>query len=211
MPRSPPAVPASAAVVSVAHMPDTAYGNVLNAASAPASHPHLGRRLRRPCRHAGRLQLAWRERLTSSRQICTLGGKLIPLLAVRRGGEARFVQLAFTTLVYPALILGYMGQAAYLSQHHALDSTYQIGYYISVQAINDLLDPTGQNLRVREDAQLLMVSMDDGDDSPYQVTTKKKHHYVGHENAIKIVYEYIRDDHRVIETYMEKFSNGKGP
>ncbi|XP_006657695.1 probable potassium transporter 9 [Oryza brachyantha] len=40
------------------------------------------------------------------------------------------IQLAFTTLVYPALILGYMGQAA--SQHQALDSTYQIGYYISV-------------------------------------------------------------------------------
>jgi KUP system potassium uptake protein len=42
------------------------------------------------------------------------------------------IQLAFTTLVYPALILGYMGQAAYLSKHHTLNSTYQIGYYISV-------------------------------------------------------------------------------
>ncbi|XP_006658130.1 probable potassium transporter 9 [Oryza brachyantha] len=68
----------------------------------------------------------------------SLGG----ILLCMTGSEAMFadlghfsytaIQLAFTTLVYPALILGYMGQAAYLSQHHALDSTYQIGYYISV-------------------------------------------------------------------------------
>lgn len=43
-----------------------------------------------------------------------------------------FLQLAFTSLVYPSLILGYMGQAAYLSQHHNLDSSYQIGFYIAV-------------------------------------------------------------------------------
>jgi hypothetical protein len=42
------------------------------------------------------------------------------------------MQLAFTSLVYPALILGYMGQAAYLSQHHNFDSSYQIGFYIAV-------------------------------------------------------------------------------
>lgn len=29
-------------------------------------------------------------------------------------------------------MLGYMGQAAYLSKHHNLDSSYQIGFYISV-------------------------------------------------------------------------------
>jgi KUP system potassium uptake protein len=34
--------------------------------------------------------------------------------------------------VYPALILGYMGQAAYLTQHHDFDSSYQIGFYVSV-------------------------------------------------------------------------------
>ncbi|GJN10680.1 hypothetical protein PR202_ga28795 [Eleusine coracana subsp. coracana] len=34
--------------------------------------------------------------------------------------------------LYPSLILGYMGQAAYLSQHHNLDSSYQIGFYIAV-------------------------------------------------------------------------------
>jgi hypothetical protein len=44
----------------------------------------------------------------------------------------RFMQLAFTSLVYPALILGYMGQAAYLSQHHNFDSNHKIGFYISV-------------------------------------------------------------------------------
>ena len=43
-----------------------------------------------------------------------------------------FFQLAFTSLVYPSLILGYMGQAAYLSQHHNLDASYQIGFYIAV-------------------------------------------------------------------------------
>jgi K+ transporter len=43
-----------------------------------------------------------------------------------------FLQLAFTSLVYPALILGYMGQAAYLTQHHDFDSSYQIGFYVSV-------------------------------------------------------------------------------
>ncbi|CAD6335397.1 unnamed protein product [Miscanthus lutarioriparius] len=41
-------------------------------------------------------------------------------------------QLAFTSLVYTSLILGYMGQAAYLSQHHNLDASYQIGFYIAV-------------------------------------------------------------------------------
>ena len=42
------------------------------------------------------------------------------------------LQIAFTSLVYPSLILAYMGQAAYLSQHHAIASEYNIGFYVSV-------------------------------------------------------------------------------
>ena len=42
------------------------------------------------------------------------------------------VQLAFTCLVYPALILAYMGQAAYLSKHHDFYSSSQVGFYIAV-------------------------------------------------------------------------------
>uniref|UniRef100_A0A0D3BNY1 Potassium transporter n=1 Tax=Brassica oleracea var. oleracea TaxID=109376 RepID=A0A0D3BNY1_BRAOL len=38
--------------------------------------------------------------------------------------------IAFSFLVYPALILAYMGQAAYLSQHH--NSAHAIGFYVSV-------------------------------------------------------------------------------
>nr|KYP50531.1 Potassium transporter 8 [Cajanus cajan] len=41
-------------------------------------------------------------------------------------------QIAFTFLVYPSLILAYMGQAAYLSRHHSLESDYRIGFYVSV-------------------------------------------------------------------------------
>ncbi|KAF5959730.1 hypothetical protein HYC85_000939 [Camellia sinensis] len=40
------------------------------------------------------------------------------------------IQIAFTFLVYPALILAYMGQAAYLSKHH--HSINQINFYVSV-------------------------------------------------------------------------------
>ncbi|KAF2319260.1 hypothetical protein GH714_014278 [Hevea brasiliensis] len=40
------------------------------------------------------------------------------------------IQIAFTFLVYPALILAYMGQAAYLSRHHG--NSNHIGFYISV-------------------------------------------------------------------------------
>jgi len=39
--------------------------------------------------------------------------------------------------VYPALILAYMGQAAYLSQHHMIASDYQIGFYVSVPGSYD--------------------------------------------------------------------------
>ncbi|XP_050209659.1 potassium transporter 2 [Mercurialis annua] len=66
----------------------------------------------------------------------SLGGTLLCIT----GSEAMFadlghfnyaaIQIAFTFLVYPALILAYMGQAAYLSQHH--DNSHHIGFYISV-------------------------------------------------------------------------------
>ncbi|XP_020577149.1 potassium transporter 25-like [Phalaenopsis equestris] len=43
-----------------------------------------------------------------------------------------FMQIAFTFVVYPSLILAYMGQAAYLSQHHIIETNYRIGFYVSV-------------------------------------------------------------------------------
>ncbi|THU56924.1 hypothetical protein C4D60_Mb11t22330 [Musa balbisiana] len=42
------------------------------------------------------------------------------------------IQVAFTFIVYPSLILAYMGQAAYLSKHHRIYTSYQIGFYASV-------------------------------------------------------------------------------
>lgn len=43
------------------------------------------------------------------------------------------LQIAFTSVVYPALILAYMGQAAYLSKHHPdIEHDYHFGFYISV-------------------------------------------------------------------------------
>ncbi|KAF5741057.1 potassium transporter 6 [Tripterygium wilfordii] len=68
----------------------------------------------------------------------SLGGILLCIT----GSEAMFadlghfsqlsIKIAFTSLVYPSLILAYMGQAAYLSRHHVIDSDYQIGFYVSV-------------------------------------------------------------------------------
>lgn len=68
----------------------------------------------------------------------SLGGILLCIT----GSEAMFadlghfsytaIQIAFTSLVYPALILAYMGQAAYLSKHHYIDTSFQIGFYVSV-------------------------------------------------------------------------------
>ncbi|KAG0499017.1 hypothetical protein HPP92_003708 [Vanilla planifolia] len=68
----------------------------------------------------------------------SLGGILLCIT----GSEAMFadlghfsylaIQIAFTALVYPALILAYMGQAAYLSRHHNIYTSYQIGFYASV-------------------------------------------------------------------------------
>lgn len=48
------------------------------------------------------------------------------------------IQIAFTFMVYPALILAYMGQAAFLSKHHHTDG---IGFYISVPGTFEFLFP----------------------------------------------------------------------
>ncbi|XVF84930.1 hypothetical protein PTKIN_Ptkin17bG0078600 [Pterospermum kingtungense] len=68
----------------------------------------------------------------------SLGGILLCIT----GSEAMFadlghfsqlsIKIAFTSLVYPSLILAYMGQAAYLSCHHSIESDYRIGFYVSV-------------------------------------------------------------------------------
>ncbi|GFS45094.1 potassium transporter family protein [Actinidia rufa] len=68
----------------------------------------------------------------------SLGGILLCIT----GSEAMFadlghfsqlsIQIAFTFVVYPSLILAYMGQAAYLSKHHNIESYYRIGFYVSV-------------------------------------------------------------------------------
>jgi KUP system potassium uptake protein len=41
-------------------------------------------------------------------------------------------QIAFISVVYPALVLAYMGQAAFISQCHNIESSYHIGLYVSV-------------------------------------------------------------------------------
>ncbi|XP_057523385.1 potassium transporter 2 [Amaranthus tricolor] len=66
----------------------------------------------------------------------SLGGVLLCIT----GSEAMFadlghfsymaIQIAFTFLVYPTLILAYMGQAAYLSMHH--ENVDAISFYLSV-------------------------------------------------------------------------------
>ncbi|KAM3253212.1 potassium transporter 8 [Capsicum annuum] len=68
----------------------------------------------------------------------SLGGILLCIT----GSEAMFadlghfsqlsIKIAFTFVVYPSLILAYMGQAAYLSKHHIIESDYHIGFYVSV-------------------------------------------------------------------------------
>ncbi|KAK8672561.1 hypothetical protein V6N13_110926 [Hibiscus sabdariffa] len=68
----------------------------------------------------------------------SLGGILLCIT----GSEAMFadlghfsqlsIKIAFTFVVYPSLILAYMGQAAYLSRHHILETDYRIGFYVSV-------------------------------------------------------------------------------
>ncbi|KAJ4729179.1 Potassium transporter family protein [Melia azedarach] len=68
----------------------------------------------------------------------SLGGILLCIT----GSEAMFadlghfsqlsIKIAFSFAVYPSLILAYMGQAAYLSKHHNIESDYRIGFYVSV-------------------------------------------------------------------------------
>ncbi|CDP02133.1 unnamed protein product [Coffea canephora] len=68
----------------------------------------------------------------------SLGG----ILLCMTGSEAMYadlghfsqlsIKIAFTCVVYPALILAYMGQAAYLSKHHLIENDYRIGFYVSV-------------------------------------------------------------------------------
>ncbi|PKI53946.1 potassium transporter 6 [Punica granatum] len=68
----------------------------------------------------------------------SLGGILLCIT----GSEAMFadlghfsqlsIKIAFTFMVYPSLILAYMGQAAYLSMHHEVENDYRIGFYVSV-------------------------------------------------------------------------------
>ncbi|RVW42412.1 Potassium transporter 2 [Vitis vinifera] len=88
-------------------------------------------------------ELTWRIVLQKS----ILPDPTHPTETLLIGSEAMFadlghfsytaIQIAFTFLVYPALILAYMGQAAYLSIHH--DNSYQISFYVSVPAL--LLQP----------------------------------------------------------------------
>ncbi|KAJ7943618.1 Potassium transporter [Quillaja saponaria] len=68
----------------------------------------------------------------------SLGGILLCIT----GSEAMFadlghfsqlsIKIAFTSLVYPSLVLAYMGQAAFLSRHHAVENEYHFGFYVSV-------------------------------------------------------------------------------
>ncbi|CAK9316614.1 unnamed protein product [Citrullus colocynthis] len=67
----------------------------------------------------------------------SLGGIMLCIT----GSEAMFadlghfsqlsIKIAFTFMVYPSLLLAYMGQAAYLSQHHP-PNDHSIGFYVSV-------------------------------------------------------------------------------
>ncbi|XXG55354.1 hypothetical protein AAC387_Pa03g3047 [Persea americana] len=77
-------------------------------------------------------------RKTQSQGLMSLGGILLCIT----GSEAMFadlghfsqtsIKVAFASVVYPSLILAYMGQAAYLSKHHVIDNDYRIGFYVSV-------------------------------------------------------------------------------
>ncbi|KAL2903204.1 Potassium transporter 3 [Bienertia sinuspersici] len=71
----------------------------------------------------------------------SLGGILLCIT----GSEAMFadlghfsqlsIKIAFSFVVYPSLILAYMGQAAYLSKHHVVATDYRIGFYVSVPGL----------------------------------------------------------------------------
>ncbi|KAM7464610.1 hypothetical protein LguiA_032731 [Lonicera macranthoides] len=53
------------------------------------------------------------------------------------------IKIAFTSIVYPSLILAYMGQAAYLSKHHVVEEDYKIGFYVSVPVVGSQAIITG--------------------------------------------------------------------
>ncbi|KAG6468305.1 potassium transporter 25-like [Zingiber officinale] len=68
----------------------------------------------------------------------SLGGVLLCIT----GSEAMYadlghfsqssVKIAFAFVVYPSLLLAYMGQAAFLTQHHVIENHHRIGFYVSV-------------------------------------------------------------------------------
>lgn len=66
------------------------------------------------------------------------------------------LQIAFTFLVYPALILAYMGQAAYLSKHHHNYTSYQIGFYVSVPG-NPITSPPALTKKYRSKKYILSI------------------------------------------------------
>ncbi|KAK9090474.1 hypothetical protein Sjap_023651 [Stephania japonica] len=86
---------------------------------------------------------------TQSRGWMSLGGILLCIT----GSEAMFadlghfsqlsIKIAFTSVVYPSLILAYMGQAAYLSRHHIIENDYRIGFYVSVPDTKRLGNASG--------------------------------------------------------------------
>ncbi|KAL4653508.1 hypothetical protein ACB092_01G308700 [Castanea dentata] len=75
---------------------------------------------------------------TQSKGWMSLGGILLCIT----GSEAMFadlghfsqlsIKIAFTCIVYPSLILAYMGQAAYISKNHDIAKVHPIGFYVSV-------------------------------------------------------------------------------
>ncbi|KAI4384578.1 hypothetical protein MLD38_002709 [Melastoma candidum] len=91
----------------------------------------------------------------------SLGGILLCIT----GAEAMFadlghfsytaIQIAFTAAVYPALILAYMGQAAYLSQHH--HNQIDISFYATVPDCHTSDKKHGQ-IYIPEINWMLMIS-----------------------------------------------------
>ncbi|XP_054823376.1 potassium transporter 6-like [Prosopis cineraria] len=77
-------------------------------------------------------------RKAQGEKLVSLGGILLCIT----GSEAMFadlghfsqlsIKLAFTSVVYPSIVLAYMGHAAYLSKHHNIIYNYHFGFYASV-------------------------------------------------------------------------------
>jgi hypothetical protein len=89
----------------------------------------VGRLISSTSLHHVMIFLSWSCCILLSILIGTLG--LIQLLNI----SAIPKQIAFVSVVYPALVLAYMGQAAFISQHHNFESSYHIGFYVSVPGI----------------------------------------------------------------------------